>query len=569
MKMSRLFGKTIREIPAEAEIDSHKLILRAGLVRKLASGIYQYNPLAWRTMKKIQEILRSEMDGIGMQEINMPVVQPAELWQESGRWYTVGNELTRFKDRSGRDMILAITHEEAVTELVRNEISSYRQLPLALYQIQMKFRDEPRARGGLIRVREFYMKDGYSFHQTEEDLDTYYEEVADAYFRIFKRAGLDVISVRSDNGNIGGKISHEYMYVTPIGEDRLILCPECDYSANQEVAESQPVEKRIDDFQTLEKVATPSCKTIAQVADFLSLPQTNCMKALFYVSKEEVLMIVIRGDLELNEIKLKKVLDDPNVRMAGEEEVMQAGIVAGYASPVGLKIRTLVDQSIANGSNWVAGANEIGYHYLNVNLGRDFQAEGPYDLELVSAGAACPVCGTALEEARGVEVGNIFKLGTKYSSSMKATFLDENGETKPMVMGCYGIGLGRLLSCVIEEYHDEAGIIWPMTVAPYHVYLCSVGVQNEVIEAADLLYIELVSAGVEVLYDDRDLRPGVKFNDADLLGMPIRLVVSNRGLSSNEIELKERNQQQAVKVPRESIVDTVKTMIQKGLQVQE
>jgi prolyl-tRNA synthetase len=569
MKMSRLFGKTIREIPAEAEIDSHKLILRAGLVRKLASGIYQYNPLAWRTMKKIQEILRSEMDGIGMQEINMPVVQPAELWQESGRWYTVGNELTRFKDRSGRDMILAITHEEAVTELVRNEISSYRQLPLALYQIQMKFRDEPRARGGLIRVREFYMKDGYSFHQTEEDLDTYYEEVADAYFRIFKRAGLDVISVRSDNGNIGGKISHEYMYVTPIGEDRLILCPECDYSANQEVAESQPSSKRITDFATLEKVATPSCKTIAQVADYLSMPQTNCMKALFYVSKEEVLMIVIRGDLELNEIKLKKILDDPNVRMAGEEEVLQAGIVAGYASPVGLKIRTLVDQSIANGSNWVAGANENGYHYLNVNLGRDFHAEGPYDLELVSAGAACPVCGTALEEARGVEVGNIFKLGTKYSSSMKATFLDENGETKPMVMGCYGIGLGRLLSCVIEEYHDDAGIIWPMTVAPYHVYLCSVGVQNEVIEAADQLYKELVSAGVEVLYDDRDLRPGVKFNDADLLGMPIRLVVSNRGLSTNEIELKERNQQQAVKVSRESIVDTVKTIIQKGLQVQE
>lgn len=569
MKMSRLFGKTIREVPAEAEIESHKLILRAGLVRKLASGIYQYNPLAWRTMKKIQEILRSEMDGIGMQEINMPVVQPAELWQESGRWYTVGSELTRFKDRSGRDMILAITHEEAVTELVRNEISSYRQLPLALYQIQMKFRDEPRARGGLIRVREFYMKDGYSFHQTEEDLDAYYEEVADAYFRIFKRAGLEVISVRSDNGNIGGKISHEYMYVTPIGEDRLILCPHCNYSANQEVAESQPTDTIVTAVKALEKVATPSCKTIAQVADFLSLPQTDCMKALFYVSKGEVIMIVIRGDLELNEIKLKKILDDPNVRMAGEEEVTQAGIVAGYASPVGLKIRTLVDQSIAKGSNWVAGANESGYHYLNVNLGRDFQAEGPYDLELVSAGAACPVCGTALEEARGVEVGNIFKLGTKYSSSMKATFLDENGESKPMVMGCYGIGLGRLLSCVIEEYHDDAGIIWPMTVAPYHVYLCSVGVQNEVIEAADLLYKELVSAGVEVLYDDRDLRPGVKFNDADLLGMPIRLVVSNRGLSSNEIELKERNQQQAIKVSREEIVTTVQNLIQTGLRVIE
>jgi prolyl-tRNA synthetase len=567
MKMSRLFGKTIREIPAEAEIESHKLILRAGLVRKLASGIYQYNPLAWRTMKKIQEILRNEMDGIGMQEINMPVVQPAELWQESGRWYTVGSELTRFKDRSGRDMILAITHEEAVTELVRNEVSSYRQLPLALYQIQMKFRDEPRARGGLIRVREFYMKDGYSFHQNEEDLDRYYEEVTDAYFRIFKRAGLDVISVRSDNGNIGGKVSHEYMYVTPIGEDRLILCPNCDYSANQEVAESKLADKIASELRPMEKIATPSCKTIAQVAKFLTVPQIDCMKALFYVSKGEVIMVAIRGDLELNEIKLKKILDDPNVRMAGEEEVLQAGIVAGYASPVGLKIRTLVDESIAKGSNWVAGANESGYHYLNVNLDRDFQGEGPYDLELVSAGAACPVCGTALEEARGVEVGNIFKLGTKYSSSMKATFLDENGESKPMVMGCYGIGLGRLLSCVIEEYHDDAGIIWPMTVAPYHVYLCSVGVQKEVIEAADQLYQDLVTAGIEVLYDDRDLRPGVKFNDADLLGMPIRLVVSGRGLTTNEIELKERNQQQAIKIPREEVVKTVQTFIQQGLQI--
>lgn len=567
MKMSRLFGKTIREIPAEAEIESHKLLLRAGLVRKLASGIYQYNPLAWRTMKKIQEILRTEMDGIGMQEINMPVVQPAELWQESGRWYTVGSELTRFKDRSGRDMILAITHEEAVTELVRNEVNSYRQLPLALYQIQMKFRDEPRARGGLIRVREFYMKDGYSFHQNEADLDSYYEEVTDAYFRIFKRAGLDVISVRSDNGNIGGKVSHEYMYVTPIGEDRLILCPSCDYSANQEVAESKITDKKDKELKKMEKIATPSSKTIAQVAEFLSLPQTECMKALFYVSKGEVIMVTIRGDLELNEIKLKKILDDPNVRMAGEEEVLQAGIVAGYASPVGLKIRTLVDESIAKGANWVAGANESGFHYLNVNLGRDFQGEGPYDLELVSAGAACPICGTSLEEARGVEVGNIFKLGTKYSASMKATFLDENGDSKPLVMGCYGIGLGRLLSCVIEEYHDDAGIIWPMTVAPYHVYLCSVGVQKEVIEAADQLYQDLVTAGVEVLYDDRDLRPGVKFNDADLLGMPIRLVVSGRGLTTNEIELKERNQQQAIKIPRAEIVSTVQSMIHKGLQI--
>lgn len=565
MKMSRLFGKTIREVPAEAEIDSHKLILRAGLVRKLASGIYQYNPLAWRTMKKIQEILRNEMDGIGMQEINMPVVQPAELWQESGRWYTVGSELTRFKDRGGRDMILAITHEESVTELVRNEISSYRQLPLALYQIQMKFRDEPRARGGLIRVREFYMKDGYSFHINEEDLDAYYEEVTQAYFRIFKRAGLDVISVRSDNGNIGGKVSHEYMYVTPIGEDRLILCPQCDYSANQEVAESKKTMKTDQPMLSLEKIATPNCKTIEQVAKYLGASSNQCLKALFYVSKGQVVMIAIRGDLELNEIKLKKILDDPNIRMAVEEEVLQAGIVAGYASPVRQSIRILIDESIANGSNWIAGANEAGFHYTNVNLGRDFQGEGPYDLELVSAGAACPNCGSTLREARGVEVGNIFKLGTKYSSSMKATFLDENGDSKPMVMGCYGIGLGRLLSCVIEEHHDDAGIIWPMSVAPYHVYLCSVGVQPEVLEEADRLYQELTSAGIEVLYDDRDLRPGVKFNDADLLGMPIRLVVSARHLANQEIELKERHKTEAVKVSKAEIISTLRELVSEGL----
>ncbi len=565
MKMSRLFGKTIREVPAEAEIDSHKLILRAGLVRKLASGIYQYNPLAWRTMKKIQEILRNEMDGIGMQEINMPVVQPAELWQESGRWYTVGSELTRFKDRGGRDMILAITHEESVTELVRNEISSYRQLPLALYQIQMKFRDEPRARGGLIRVREFYMKDGYSFHINEEDLDAYYEEVTQAYFRIFKRAGLDVISVRSDNGNIGGKVSHEYMYVTPIGEDRLILCPQCDYSANQEVAESKKTMKTDQPMLSLEKIATPNCKTIEQVAKYLGASSNQCLKALFYVSKGQVVMIAIRGDLELNEIKLKKILDDPNIRMAVEEEVLQAGIVAGYASPVHQSIRILIDESIANGSNWIAGANEAGFHYTNVNLGRDFQGEGPYDLELVSAGAACPNCGSTLREARGVEVGNIFKLGTKYSSSMKATFLDENGDSKPMVMGCYGIGLGRLLSCVIEEHHDDAGIIWPMSVAPYHVYLCSVGVQPEVLEEADRLYQELTSAGIEVLYDDRDLRPGFKFNDADLLGMPIRLVVSARHLANQEIELKERHKTEAVKVSKAEIISTLRELVSEGL----
>ncbi|NLN83497.1 MAG: proline--tRNA ligase [Firmicutes bacterium] len=569
MKMSRLFGRTIREVPAEAEIISHKLLLRAGLVRKLASGIYQYNPLAWRSMKKIQDILRLEMEAVGMQEINMPVVQPAELWQESGRWYSVGSEMARFKDRSGRDMVLAITHEEAVTELVRNEINSYRQLPLALYQIQLKFRDEPRSRGGLIRVREFYMKDGYSFHVDEADLDVYYEDVMAAYFRIFKRAGLDVLSVESDNGNIGGKVSHEFMYVTPIGEDRLILCPNCDYAANQEVAQSH-LEKREEQIAgDLEKVATPGCKSIKEVADFFKAEEHDCLKALFYVSNEEIVMVAIQGDLELNELKLKKILDDPNIRMATEEELEAAGIVAGYASPKGQKIRVLLDRSVYNSENWIIGANQEGYHYQNAQLNRDFTGEGPFDFELVEEGALCPQCQTPLKEQRGVEVGNIFKLGTQYSASMKAVFLDEKGELRPMDMGCYGIGLGRMLSCVIEEYNDQYGIIWPMSVAPYHVYLCSVGKDEEVIARADELYQELKDAGVEVLYDDRDLRPGVKFNDADLIGLPIRLVVSKRNLNEGLIELKERSKAESEKIEADSILNRVQTLIAEALKFEE
>lgn len=565
MIMSKMFGRTIREVPAEAEIDSHKLLLRAGLVRKMASGIYQYDPLAWRSMKKIQEILRSEMDGIGAQEINMPLAQPAELWQESGRWYSVGPEMARFKDRSGRDMVLAITHEEAVTDLVRNEINSYKQLPLVLYQIQMKFRDEARPRAGLIRVREFYMKDAYSFHRSEEDLDAYYEVMMQAYFRIFHRAGLNVITVKSDNGNIGGKISHEYMYVTPIGEDSLILCDQCGYAANQEVAETLSWVNSQAEMLPLQEVFTPGSKTIAQVAAALEAEPQDCMKALFYVSKGQLIMIAIRGDLELNELKLKKTLDDANVRLASEEEAIRAGIVPGYASPIGFEGRILVDASIAAGRNWIAGANKAEHHLRNVNLGRDFKAEGPYDLVSVKVGALCPVCGSPLKEARGVEVGNIFKLGTKYSSSMKATFLDENGENLPLVMGCYGIGLGRLLSCAIEEHHDEAGIIWPMTLAPYHVYLCSVGGNADVVAKADELYQEMLAAGIEVLYDDRDLRPGVKFNDADLIGLPIRVIVSARSLAAGQVELKERKKQEAVKLSLQEAIPFIQNLIQTEL----
>ncbi|MGE5654799.1 MAG: proline--tRNA ligase [Bacillota bacterium] len=562
MRISKLFGRTLREIPNEAELDSHKLLLRAGMIKKLASGIYSYSPLAVRSLQKIMAIIRSEMNAIDGQEINMPVVQPAELWQESGRWYGIGPELARFKDRGGRDMVLGMTHEEVVTDLVRNEINSYRQLPFMLYQIQTKFRDEPRSRGGLIRVREFTMKDAYSFHRDAADLDRYYEDVVQAYFNVFERCGLKVISVLSDTGMMGGGEAHEFMYVTPAGEDTLLLCDKCGYAANFEVAEQAPVTPSNDQMMPIEDVFTPGAKEIGEVADFLGIRADQTMKTLILSGKDGLVLACIRGDLEINERKLKKLLGDETVRMATEDEARAQGLVPGYVSPVGVSgVKVVVDQSVAASRNLVAGANKAGFHIRNVNLGRDFSADQVADLVAVGDSATCAICGHPLREARGVEMGNTFKLGLKYSRSMGANYLDENGTAVPITMGCYGIGVGRLLSCVIEQNHDVNGIVWPISVAPYEVELCSVGVDQSVNETADRLYRELQAAGISVLYDDRDLRPGVKFNDADLLGMPIRVVASTRSLAQQSLEVKLRRGKEPQMIPLDGATQAIKQII--------
>lgn len=547
MRMSRMFGRTLREIPAEAELPSHQLLLRAGMIRRLASGLYTLLPLAQRAVRKIEDIIREEMDAIGGQEIDMPLVHPAELWKKTGRWQQLaGKELVSFKDRNDREMVLAMTHEESVTDLVRGEINSYRQLPMMLYQIKLKFRDEPRPRGGLIRVREFTMKDAYSFHATQEDLDRYYEEVYQAYLRIFRRCGLKVVVVQSDPGMMGGKVAHEFMLITPSGEDDLILCTGCDYTANAEVAVMRKPEVDNGPPKPIEKVATPGCKTIEAVSNFLGVPKTQTLKAVFYTNGRELFFVGIRGDLEVNETKLRNALKEPDLWIADEEEVRRYGIVPGYASPVGVEgVKVIIDDSVANTSNLVAGANEEGYHLMNVNYPRDFKADLVVDIARARDGDICVKCGSPLKAANGIEVGNIFKLGTKYSEALGATFLDKDGKRKPIIMGCYGIGIGRLLASIVEAWHDEDGIIFPITVAPYQFHLLSLGKSDEVIETAERLYEKLTSQGYEVLYDDRDESPGVKLKDADLLGMPIRLAVSRRTLERNSIEVKLRAEKEA------------------------
>ena len=545
MRFSTLFGRTLRETPSDAELVSHQLSLRAGLIRQLAAGIYSYLPLGWRVLRKIEKILREEMDAADGQELSMPVVQPAEIWRATGRYDAPapGPALLRFKDRGDHEMVLGMTHEEAVTDLARQEIKSYRQLPLMVYQIQTKFRDEPRPRGGLVRVREFIMKDGYSFHADHDSLDAYYPRVYQAYLNIFNRCAVHTISVEADSGFMGGSTSHEFMVVSEAGEDTLILCPQCHYAANAEKA--QFIKGRVSggDPLPLERAPTPGATTIEAVARLLGVETTQTLKAVFYSTPEgQVIFALIRGDLEVNQTKLSNALMGAELHPSTEEELRAAGIVAGYASPVGLsRVRVIADDSIQAGSNFVAGANERGYHLKNVNYPRDFQVETLADIALARSGDPCPQCGQPLTATRGIEAGHVFKLGTKYSTSVGATFLDRDGVAKPLVMGCYGIGLGRLLACIVEQHHDERGIIWPVSVAPLQVHIVSLGTNNpQVLEAAEALYQRLLSAGYEVLYDDRAESAGVKFNDADLIGIPVRLTVSQRALESHSIELKLR-----------------------------
>jgi prolyl-tRNA synthetase len=567
MRLSKLFGKTQKETPAEAETASHRLLLRAGMIHQVAAGIYAYLPLGWRVLKKIENIIRDEMDKAGGQELSMPVLQPIELWQKTGRDLTFGKGLFTLTDRRERKLALGPTHEEVITSLVSHNVQSYRDLPLLLYQIQTKFRDEPRPRAGLIRIREFTMKDLYSFDTDEDGLDQSYNKMLQAYKNIYARCGLPSLLVEADSGAIGGKDSHEFMVITEGGEDEIIYCNSCQYAANVEKAESK--KSKIEPGKPLprEEVATPGASTIEQVAKFLKVPKSHTLKAVFYIADGKLVFVVIRGDIEVNEVKLKNALGCFELRLATEAEAIQAGIVAGAASPIGIKgMKIIADDSITLGTNFVAGANKPETHFRNVNYPRDFKADLVVDIAQARAGEECPRCGGKLLSTRGIEVGHVFKLGTFLSEKLGALFIDQSGVSHPIIMGCYGVGLDRLLAAAIEQNHDDKGIIWPMPIAPYHIYLCPLYLENQkVAAAAEKVYAELEAEGLEVLFDDRRESPGVKFNDADLLGIPIRVTISPRTLEKNSAEIKKRSEKEAELVPLDRIVAKLKEMISEGL----
>jgi len=566
VRISKLFGKTQREVPAEAETVSHRLLLKAGMIHQVAAGVYSYLPLAWRVLKRIENIIREEMNAAGGQELMLPVLQPLELWQETGRDLAFGKGLFTLSDRRDRKLALGPTHEEVITQLVSYNVKSYRDLPLLLYQIQTKFRDEPRPRAGLVRVREFTMKDLYSFDCDEEGLSQSYNKMLQAYQNIYTRCGLPTLLVEADSGAIGGKDSHEFMVITETGEDEIIYCQNCGYSANAEKAQSIKAKLADEKPLPLEEVDTPSITTIEELANFLKVPQSHTLKAVFYVADAELIFAVIRGDIEINEVKLKNSLHCFDLRLASEAEVKGAGIVAGSASPIGVSgIRVIADDSITSGANFIAGANKPDTHFRNVNYPRDFKVDLVTDIARAKAGDGCPKCGSKLSFSRGIEVGHIFKLGTFISQKLGAFFVDANGVSQPMVMGCYGIGLGRLLAAAIEQNHDDKGIIWPMSITPYHIYICPLYLENsEVATAAENLYAELQAEGLEVLFDDRQESPGVKFNDADLLGIPIRVTVSPRTLETNSAEIKKRSEKKAELVPLEKAATRLEEIIGRG-----
>jgi prolyl-tRNA synthetase len=566
--MSRLFNQTLREAPADSEVIGHQLLVRAGFIRPLAAGLFSYLHLAHRSMDKIKASMRQEIDGIGGQEVTMPVVNPADVWQESNRWYEIGDEMGRFVDKNGRDMVLAMSHEEIITDLARREIQSYRQLPQLIYHIQTKWRDDPRPRAGLIRAREFTMLDSYSLDADWEGLDAQYEAHVEAYFRIFGRCGLPVIAVEADVGMMGGTMAHEYMYLTPIGEDTLLLCEKCGYRANRQIATFQKVMGGEEAVRPLEKVATPNTRTIEDLAHFLNIPKSKTAKAVFMMAtiaegqerREQFVFAVVRGDMEVNETKLGNAVKAQSLRPAAEAEIRAIGAEPGYGSPVGVKgAVVVVDTAVVQSPNLVAGANEEGYHLLNVNPERDYKADIVIDIAAAQEGDGCPQCGTAMRTVRGVEVANIFKLGTHYSDKMGAMFLAKDGKQRPIIMGSYGIGVGRLLGCIAEQYHDEHGLMWPVAVAPYQVHLLSLRGGED---TAGALYSQLQQAGFEVLFDDRDESPGVKFNDADLIGLPLRITISKRSLESGGAEVKLRHEKERQLVPLAELEGFVRERLQ-------
>jgi prolyl-tRNA synthetase len=541
MRLSHLFFTTLRDDPSDAEMPSHRLLVRAGYIRQLGAGIYSLLPLGYRVAKRVEQVIREEMDAIGCQELEMPVVHPADLWKETGRWYSIGAEMARFKDRGGRDMVLAMTHEEVVASLLRDVVKSYRQLPMLVYHFQTKFRDEPRSRGGLIRVREFVMKDSYSCDMDEAGLDVSYDKHYLAYSRIFERLGMDTIAVASDPGMMGGSQAHEFMFLNSAGEDVLVLCENCGFSANRQVALTRVSEPPAEDPLPLEEVETPGTATIADLAAYLGIDAEQTAKATFFTTDDgRLVTAIVRGDMDVNETKLVNALRTTGIRPAHIDEIAPTGMVPGFASPIGARATfVVVDELVARSSNLVAGANRAGWHLRNVNIPRDYTPDLVADLTSAREGDGCPTCGAPVILRNGIEVGNIFKLGTKYTQALGATYLGEDGQEHPIVMGSYGIGVGRAVACVVEGHHDEKGIVWPEAVAPYAAHLVAIGANRDpkVMEVADGLHELAAAAGREILYDDRDESPGVKFTDAELLGMPLIITVSPRSLAAGGAEV--------------------------------
>ena len=598
MRFSRLFGKTLRQAPADAESVSHQFLLRAGMIAQEAAGIYSYLPLGWRVLRKIENIIREEMDRVGGQELMLPMLQPVEFWRQSGRDVAFGKSLFTLTDRKEHTLALGPTHEEVMADLVHRYVQSYRELPLLLYQIQTKLRDEPRPRGGLLRVREFIMKDLYSFAADESDLDECYQKISQAYKNIYARLSLPALMIEADSGAIGGKDSHEFMIITEGGEDEVIYCSNCGYAANVQKAQFAKTDETANLSQSpersalchsdeeklpknllpLEEIATPGAKTIEEVANFVGVPTSQTLKAVFYYANGEFIFVIIRGDLEVNETKLTNALECSELRLATEGEVNEAGLVAGFASPIGIRgtksgglgaqlpVHIVADDSITSGFNFIVGANKLGYHLGNANYPRDFHVDLMADIALARPGDRCYRCRGELSSARGIEVGHVFKLGTSISEKFGAFFLDNDGKSRPIIMGSYGIGLGRLLAAIVEQSHDGKGIIWPLSVAPYQVHLCPLSSdKSEVLYIAEKIYQELQKEGIEVLFDDRDDSPGIKFNDADLLGIPLRLTLSPRTLQSKSIEIKWRIEKEAQLLPLANLAAEVSRLLDKKL----
>lgn len=559
MKLSKYFYVTLRETPSDATMPSHIFLMRGGYIKPVSTGIYSMMPMGFRVIQKITNIVREEMNKIGGIEVDLPVVQTADLWSESGRYQAIGEELLRFKDRNNHNMVLAMTHEEAMTDMARYVLNSYKQLPFMLYQFKTKYRDEARARGGLIRVREFLMKDAYSFHSSQEDLDKHYQEEYDAYLRIYRRVGIEPVVVQSDTGIMGGKVAHEFMLDTPNGEDYLILCKKCGYQANREIAKFTRETYKGDANAMPEKVETPHCPSIEELSAFLKIDPKSTAKCVFFDFEGKLITVMVPGNLDVSEIKLHNLLKAKELYPADDALIKSCGMVPGFASPIGAHdTRIIVDEALADACDLVMGANEENYHLLHCTPKRDFPAFEVADIAEAQGGCKCPNCGEDLSETRGIELGNIFKLGTKFSESMGAKYLTAEKTTAPAIMGCYGIGIGRLMASVVENSHDDFGPIWPKSIAPFQVEIVPIGKEPELVELAEKFEAELEANGIDVLVDDRDERPGVKFKDADLWGSPVRIAIGKKGLANGEVEWKFRNEKEFTMVKVEDVVAKAK-----------